>query len=571
VLDFIKWLRIARRGAIIWGRSAALTTSPTTLERPGPPRRHWPLAAALALFGLLTGLAVTTALSLTGGRLVYALDDPYIHMAMAKNAALHGVWGVTPHGFTSSSSSPLWTGLLALVYYVSWPSEAAPLVLNLAAGAAVLVAAHVMLLRLGIRAPAALAILGSVVLFTPMPGLCLFGLEHLLHAALVIAFARRVATAFCEERTRRRLLLLGLAAACLVGARYEGLFLAGPAVLLLLFCKNRAEAAVITAGAALPVVLYGAVSVSHGWWFLPNSVLLKGKIPDLRSAAGVVDLLGYGAYQQLVRSPLLLLLFLAALALLVPRAAAGTLLQPRGVLLLLFAANTALHFQLAKAAIFYRYEAYLVAFGLVTVLGSLFHHGDTENTEIRDRERWGMGRAAAAAVLALVPLMALAERGVRAWVRVPRSCRNVYEQQYHMARFLLQCSPKAVVAANDVGAIGYFTNVKLVDLWGLATMETGRAIRSGRYFLDEITAVTTAHGTQVALVYENRYRSGNLSGLPKHWIKVGEWTIRGNEALGEATVSVFAAEPSDARRLAECFRQFAPTMPAGVEVRVAAP
>ena len=52
-------------------------------------KRHWPALACLALYWV--ALAVLMALSVrrTGGLLIYPLDDAYIHMAMAKNAAAY--------------------------------------------------------------------------------------------------------------------------------------------------------------------------------------------------------------------------------------------------------------------------------------------------------------------------------------------------------------------------------------------------------------------------------------------------------------------------------------------------
>jgi hypothetical protein len=43
---------------------------------------------------------------MNGGSFTYALDDAYIHLAMAKNFPL-GVWGTTRYEFSSSSSSLL--------------------------------------------------------------------------------------------------------------------------------------------------------------------------------------------------------------------------------------------------------------------------------------------------------------------------------------------------------------------------------------------------------------------------------------------------------------------------------
>ena len=61
------------------------------------------------------------------GHLIYPLDDTYISMAMGKNLAEHGVWGVTRHEFSSTSSSLIWPLLLAAADRVLGTNELVPL------------------------------------------------------------------------------------------------------------------------------------------------------------------------------------------------------------------------------------------------------------------------------------------------------------------------------------------------------------------------------------------------------------------------------------------------------------
>ena len=65
---------------------------------------RWPLPVALAVL-LGTIGAVGGFMLWTQHHMEYALDDPYIHMAVAKHFVDHGVWGMTPFEFSSSSSS----------------------------------------------------------------------------------------------------------------------------------------------------------------------------------------------------------------------------------------------------------------------------------------------------------------------------------------------------------------------------------------------------------------------------------------------------------------------------------
>jgi len=77
-----------------------------------------PFVAAALLFVSLLLLVLYQSYSANQSHLVYALDDAYIHMAIAKNLTLHGVFGVTRYHFSSSTSSPLWTLLLAACFKV---------------------------------------------------------------------------------------------------------------------------------------------------------------------------------------------------------------------------------------------------------------------------------------------------------------------------------------------------------------------------------------------------------------------------------------------------------------------
>src|SRR5579872_2269757 len=70
------------------------------------------------------------ALRHTQGNFMYPLDDTFIHMALARNLAFHGVWGMNPYAFASASSSVLYTILLATLFKIFSVHVLIPFVLN---------------------------------------------------------------------------------------------------------------------------------------------------------------------------------------------------------------------------------------------------------------------------------------------------------------------------------------------------------------------------------------------------------------------------------------------------------
>jgi len=71
------------------------------------------LAYTIIFLGMLY-----TAAKKADGNIVSPIDDTYIHMAMAKNLAHHGIWGVSPVEFSSTSSSIGYTLLLGFLFYI---------------------------------------------------------------------------------------------------------------------------------------------------------------------------------------------------------------------------------------------------------------------------------------------------------------------------------------------------------------------------------------------------------------------------------------------------------------------
>jgi hypothetical protein len=295
-------------------------------------RGGWPPVAAAVILLAAVGLLAGVSLRQNGGHLVYPLDDPYIHMAMAKNLSQHGVWGVTRYGFTSSSSSPLWTLLLSLVYSMAGPNEPALLVLDLIFALLTLVLVDRLMAGRGLGQWSRSCVLCGLVVLVPLPAMVLTGQEHVLHLLVSMLFLWFGAKAVAGPKSRFNWPLVGLGF-LLTAVRYEGAFLVAAVVLLLLW-RRRTRLGLVLAGAALvPIVAYGIVSVSQGWYFLPNSVLMKASatrnaVHLIRAGLvhpgfwkGLANLAGFWGLKQVATTPHILASVVAVLALLVVRVA----------------------------------------------------------------------------------------------------------------------------------------------------------------------------------------------------------------------------------------------------------
>ncbi len=520
--------------------------------------RHWPVIGAVAVFWLAMAVLLALSMRMTGGRLIYPLDDAYIHMAMAKNSILHGVWGITRYGFSSSSSSPLWTLLLLGTYALFGVNEVSPFVLNLLFGTVAVVVAYSVITKHVTGRLVVFAVCLLILFLTPLPSLAFTGMEHVLQAILTLCFVWLSARALSSTARLPpgKVALLALLAALVTAVRYEGVFLAAVVCVLFALNRRRLTAGVVAAAALLPVVAYGIWSVSAGWYFLPNSVLLKGSVPSLH-ARGIAEILfGYRAWATAGKSPHLLLLLIVASFLLVFRLVKRAPRTTSTYALAAFVGVTLLHLSFAQAGWFYRYDAYLVFIGVTTVAAAVGDLGPGAFAWRIRRER--LPRYAAAALLVALIAGPLGIRAARSLYFIPQAAKNTYEQQYQMGLFLRRYYQGIPVAVNDIGAASFLADTKLLDLAGLGSMEPARLKLANRYGDDQAYSLANREGTKVAIVYYDWFSS-------RRWTEVGRWRISGNVACGGDLVSICAVDTSATEGLVRNLQEFARDLPAGVE------
>ncbi|HZM03564.1 MAG TPA: hypothetical protein VFC44_11195 [Candidatus Saccharimonadales bacterium] len=531
--------------------------------------RHWLVlaAAVLTLWGIF-GLMVVLSLHNTGGHFSYAIDDAYISMAIARNFAQYGTWGIAPHEFASMASSPGWILLTAAVFWLFGPSVWAPLVMNAVFGTLLLVLIWIIFRSFQLRPITALIGLLLVLVLTPVVPVAFTGLEHLVQTFFDLGyiFAASIALGGDAPPQRRRMALaiMLLLSPLLTMIRYEGGFILTVAGCLLLARKQFLAFVLTGVLGLLPIVVSGLIFISHGWFFFPTSILLKGNVPSsaniLHSALKLVGMSVWQLYGP-SGSHMAVLLGLVLLGWLY--LGRPMLASRLGVMVLLFFGTSLLHLELASLGWFYRYEAYLVCLGLVILVllaaqipwRSLLPPG------------WGSPAIMALSVVLLMePLWA---RGGESYINTPIGSRNIYEQQVQMAKFLGAYYKGQSVAANDVGAISYFSGVHCLDLWGLGDATVARLKRSGKYSTSSIRELARQQSVKIAIVYDGRY--DYYGGLPPEWVKAAEWTIADNHVCAYATVSFYAVDPAELPALRRHLQDFNRQLPKSVVVNFIPP
>jgi hypothetical protein len=528
--------------------------------RPDPSfvRRHWPLLAAVLLWLVIFGVTLAQIFSISRGRLVYASDDVYIHMAISRNIVRHGVWGVTPFAFTSCASSILWPILIALTYALFGVNEWSPLLLNLGISIVVLWVVYRGMRSRGRGDLTCAAVLALLVFCVPFTAITFDGMEHMLQILIFVLFAERLLSALRSEPAAKVDVWLLALACALTLIRYEGVFLAGAAAVLLAGRRRWGLAAAVIAAASLPVAVMAGVSLAQGWYPIPNSVLIK--------SAPFTDIIPEAPAQILTRpfryltgrDYILALVLLTLLSWLVAARGEGrgknfSRMAP-GVFFLMIAFA---HGTLINMEWFYRHAAYLIALGIWTLEAAAPPGG------WKLRIPPGAAARTAIAILAFLLAFPFLGRAEGAILHTPLAARNIYEMQYQMALFLNRYYPDGPVAANDIGAVSFYNEFPLLDLYGLASMDVARAKLGGTYDTAEIERLVRESGARVVVVYD--YWFERYGGLPKSWVKVGEWHFMDCYVCGGDTVSFYAPDPAQADLLREQLRTFESSLPARVK------
>ncbi|MBI5876071.1 MAG: hypothetical protein HZB53_00350 [Chloroflexi bacterium] len=512
------------------------------------------IGSALVSYWAITALIVARAMDATGGRLVYPLDDTYTHMAIARHAAENGVWGVTVHEFSSSSSSPLWVFLLFGIYRVAGTGDVWPLALNLVFGTSLLVSVG---WALGHSCPVVgrAVTLGAVLLAVPLPLLTFEAMEHVLHAFLLLLFVylvsgRLVSDAMPEFKTDIAILVI---AALSSAARYESLFAIGIAVVLLVARGRWRYAMALAASAVTLIGIYGLWSVSNGWPLLPTSALLKGYRPELSITGISTTLLGSRALINLANNPVAWTVLLAGIIVLVcsrhPRP------WKRGRYALVLACGTViLHAEFAILGWFFRYEAYLVCLVIIGI--ALVLREEPRLAFSFPATRQARLRAGIIMAVVLVLSVPFGYRVRNALRDGPPASREIYQQQWQMSAFLDEYYRDQTVAINDIGVIGYRTPVKYIDLFGLASRDVALLKLAERYDRQNMAEIVAREHVSVALIYDPWFASLNSGGTVLGWARVGQWRLPTQVVVGNSTVSIYAVDPTRRQELVRNLRAF---------------
>lgn len=530
-----------------------------------PKPSHIPFLINTAIFLLIVYLLLNQSLASNDEKLTYSLDDAYIHLAIAKNAVEHSVWGVTSEGFTSSSSSLLWSSLLIVLYKVTGELESLPFILNVLVSLLLLYVVYKELLK-HFNNVFLLTILPSAILTAVILPFHVFsGMEHILHMLLTLLFIRLLLNYISNKSAKPELAYLLVITFLLTSVRFESFFLIFVTIILLAGGKRYLALLSVISAALLPVIIYGYYSVSHGWYFLPNSVLLKGNQPEASFLSLIVFVLKPigGLFKYSIH-----LLAIIAVLLLVYRM--QKLSKEQKYFLFLFGGTFFLHLLFAKVPGAFkmegaiRYDSYLILSGVLLAV-ILTSEKINQIFTLNNFRSSPVSRNILNIALIFIFAFPLLYRGVVITIKTPVATTNIYQQQIQMGRFFSKYYNEQNVGVNDIGAVSLIKRSDVVDLWGLSDPDAAAARIEKRYTSEFLADLIHKKDVKALAIYDLWFDKYPL--LKSSMVKAGEWEIKNNVICGDSVVSFYAPDSISASDLSEKLTQYSGKLPESVIYR----
>lgn len=423
--------------------------------------------ALVASLGAVAAALIFLALSAATHRIGLPLDDAWIHQTYARNLAANGEWAFVPGEASGGSTSPAWTLLLAIGH----AAGIGPLAWVFALGTAALAGAGVLSgvwLRKDARLSSSWAILGAllVVLEWHLVWSAVSGMESIAFATLVVAVMLLSAGPSIPAVAVGVLIGLG------VWVRPDAVTLLAIPVIALVGARERTSRQRLTSlaglglGFAVPFAAYLLFNLSTAGTAWPSTFYSKqAEYGALRSTPFFERILRLG------REPLI---------------GVGVLLLPAAVVMIVEAvrrrewprlapavwAVAYLVLYAARLPVTYQHGRYQVPIVPVVLLLGWQGIGVLRRSATGRRSRL-LTTAWAAAVFAVgIGFIGLGGRAYAGDVAI------IETEMVEAARWIeSNTEPEALIAAHDIGALGYFGGREVLDLAGLTDPEAIPIVR----------------------------------------------------------------------------------------------
>ncbi len=485
----------------------------------------------------------------TDGHYIYLLDDAYIHLAMAKNFAFYEVWGMTKYQFSSTSSSPLFTYILSVLIKIFGNNDQIPLYFNAIFSVGIIYVLSEYYAGIFRQVKNTVLAVLFTVFFIVLPLNILSGMEHVFH---VFLFAVNI---FCLTRIGHykpmifgfyfSLLLMGL-------VRFESMFYFVILAFMFAFVRKWKETLFILTLGFIPIIAFCAFNYQQDGYFFPNSVVVKGtKLSFDTNMLGQIrvilldNLLLNISFYKIGFFPILLCMIFIYRDFKVK-----TLKEVVGdhFLLIVFSLLMIFHSMFADLKGHLRYEAYILT-GFCMVLIPKCKGLFLNFKEYIIKEKW-ISLLVAANVFLMI---------YKCWAAHPimnKGGKNIYEQQVQSAKFLHQFYNTSKVVANDIGAVCYYTDIHLLDIAGLGSVETihfnERKRSFDQKFGDFLSQYCLDHKYDIAVVYE-----GWLQGyVPSYWKKAATLKIEDKITVARLEVSIYSIDVKNLEELKQNIKKF---------------
>jgi hypothetical protein len=486
--------------------------------------------------------------SKTDGHYVYLIDDAYIHLAMAKNFALHNVWGVTKYEFSSTSSSPLFTYLLSVLIKIFGNNDQISLYFNVIFGAGIVYVLNQYFSGIFESVKNIVIAVLFTLFFSVLHLQLLSGMEHIFHVFLFVL------NIFCLSNFKNKTAVLGFYLSLfLIGlVRFESMFFFVILAFAFMLIKKWKEAVLTLIAGFLPIVIFCYFNYQHDGYLFPNSVVVKGtkftldsNFPNQLKSIFLDNFLLNISFYKIGFFPVVMCLIFILRDF--KKKTFHDLIKDN-FLLIIISLLMICHSMFADLKGAFRYEAYVLAGFSMALIPKAKGFFEDFNSYIK-KEKLISG-------LIIINVVLLIYKCSFAHKILDNGGKNIYEQQIQSAKFLHSYYNTSKVVANDIGAITYFTDIHLLDIVGLGSKvmipftENKKPIDND--FEAFLAQYTFTNKYDVAVIYDEWFQGH----VPKNWKKAAVLKIKNPISVSQDEVSIYSVNNKNLLQLKKNIKKF---------------